>query len=206
MSTNYIINISKLEVTSNTEILKAITSALQSCENTAFKVAVRIAYLTGKTIPCGDSKLHIAKERKMTQKQVCDAVKRSQATISRWSKALNYIIDNDLFNDFNNGKYPFSFDKIIIIFSNKDDWNGATFDTLMDESVAQLEARFKGEAEAEAEATSEAEAEGTAEAEAEAEDNSPIVKFSYNGFNYTCHESALMSFISTYCDIDIELK
>ena len=112
---NVLINVSVMEASSNNEIFKAISNNLASAENSAFKVATRCAYLVGVAIPCGSGT--ITNKKALKPKEVYSKVNKSKATLSRWVKAIKFVIDNDLFDDFNNGVYPFSFDKIIMILT-----------------------------------------------------------------------------------------
>lgn len=197
MANNLLINVSVMGASSNSEILATIDRNLSAVENSAFKVATRCAYLIGVEVPTENGE-KIKNPKAMERKDVYAKVKKSKATLSRWVKALNYVIDNQLFNDFNNGVYPFSFDKIIIIFDHELTADN-TFENLMAMSVAELEKLYKAEAEAEAEETAEAEAE--VEAEEIAEDNSPLVTFEYGGKKYTVHENTMVAFIEQYCEM-----
>lgn len=195
---NVLINVSVMEASSNNEIFKAISNNLTSAENSAFKVATRCAYLVGVSIPCGSGT--ITNKKALKPKEVYSKVNKSKATLSRWIKAIKLVIDNDLFNDFNNGVYPFSFDKIIMIFDNELT-NDNTFEDLMKMSVVEIEKLYKTE-EADTEDTEEADTEEAENVEeADTEDTSVIVQFEYNGMVYEVHENALIKFIENECTI-----
>ena len=196
MTNNTLVNVSVMEASTNNEILKAISNNLTSVENSAFKVATRCAYLVGVAIPCGDGT--ITNKKALKPKEVYTKVNKSKATLSRWIKALKLVIDNNLFDDFNNGAYPFSFDKIIMIFENELTANNS-FADLMKMSVVEIEALYKNDSETE-EATEETE-EATEETEEITEDNSPIVTFEYDGKKYSVHENALIKFLEMECTI-----
>lgn len=196
-STNLLVNVSVLEATKNSDVLKAIATNLLSAENSAFKVAVRTAWLVGVSIPCGSGTITNKNAKK--PKEVYQSINKSKATLSRWMKALRCIIDNNLFDDFNKGVYPFSFDKIIMIFEHELTADN-TFADLMKMSVVEIEELYKVDDVEEESATDETAEEGDSE-ETATVDDSPIVKFTYNGTEYAVHESALIEFIENSCTI-----
>ena len=205
--TRTLVDVSTMQATTNGAIIRSINSMLAGVETSAFKIAVKTAYLNGVAIPCGQGT--ITNRKPLKGQELYSKVNKAKSTISRWIKALNMIIEFSLFDDFNKGVYPFSFDKIIIIFSNdlagkdKASFDKDTFKNLMEKSVATLEKQAgKGtKQEAGQEAGNEAGQEAGNEAGQEANDDSPIVTFEYNGQAFEVHEATLKAFIEKFCNI-----
>ena len=117
---NSIINVTVNGMTAN-DTIDSVKSRLESVEKSAFNIALLCAYGTGVTIPeYIDNKGNIHGEaicdKPIKQNDYIKLVGRSKATLSRWVKAMKLIIENNRFNDFATGLYPFSYDKIIDIF------------------------------------------------------------------------------------------
>lgn len=194
---NMLVNISVMEASTNKEVLSTIKSNLISAENAAFKVATRCAWLLGVGIPAYDSK--IVNKKALKPREVYTAVNKSKATLSRWIKALKYIIDNGLFNDFNAGKYPFSFDKIIMIFDNELVTDDRDFDTLMNMTVTSIESLYKGN-DNDGDDADDATDETTNDAD-DATDDGETVEFSFDGKTFTVNKSIFIDFISNHCEM-----
>lgn len=195
---NMLVNVSVMEASTNKEVLNTIKSNLVSAENAAFKVATRCAWLLGVGIPAYDSK--IVNKKALKPKEVYTAVNKSKATLSRWIKALKYIIDNGLFNDFNAGKYPFSFDKIIMIFDNDLVTDERDFATLMSMSVVAIESLYKGNDDDDDDDDATDDATDDAD-DGETTDDGEKVEFTFDGKTFTVNKSIFLDFISNHCDM-----
>lgn len=144
---NSIINVTVNGMTAN-ETINSVKSRLETVEKSAFNIALLCAYGTGVTIPeYADSKGNVHGEatcdKPIKQNDYIKLVGRSKATLSRWIKAMNLIIENNRFIDFASGVYPFSYDKIIDIFENAEVFNGYVFKDLMDLSACTLATMVK---------------------------------------------------------------
>lgn len=144
---NSIINVTVNGMTANDTITN-VKSRLESVEKSAFNIALLCAYGTGVTIPeYTDNKGNVHGEatcdKPIKQNDYIKLVGRSKATLSRWIKAMNLIIENNRFNDFSSGLYPFSYDKIIDIFENAEVFDGYVFKDLMELSACTLATMVK---------------------------------------------------------------
>ena len=144
---NSIINVTVNGMSANDTITN-VKSRLESVEKSAFNIALLCAYGTGLTIPeYTDNKGNVHGEatcdKPIKQNDYIKLVGRSKATLSRWIKAMNLIIENNRFNDFATGLYPFSYDKIIDIFENAEVFDGYVFKDLMDLSACTLATMVK---------------------------------------------------------------
>ena len=144
---NSIINVTVNGMSANDTITN-VKSRLESVEKSAFNIALLCAYGTGVTIPeYTDNKGNVHGEatcdKPIKQNDYIKLVGRSKATLSRWIKAMNLIIENNRFNDFATGTYPFSYDKIIDIFENAEVFDGYVFKDLMDLSACTLATMVK---------------------------------------------------------------
>ena len=144
---NSIINVTVNGMTAN-ETIDSVKSRLETVEKSAFNIALLCAYGTGVTIPeYTDNKGNVHGEavcdKPIKQNDYIKLVGRSKATLSRWIKAMNLIIENNRFNDFATGVYPFSYDKIIDIFENTEVFDGYVFKDLMDLSACTLATMVK---------------------------------------------------------------
>lgn len=144
---NSIINVTVNGMTAN-DTINNVKSRLESVEKSAFNIALLCAYGTGVTIPeYTDNKGNVHGEatcdKPIKQNDYIKLVGRSKATLSRWIKAMNLIIENNRFNDFASGLYPFSYDKIIDIFENAEVFDGYVFKDLMDLSACTLATMVK---------------------------------------------------------------
>lgn len=144
---NSIINVTVNGMTAN-DTINNVKSRLESVEKSAFNIALLCAYGTGVTIPeYTDNKGNVHGEatcdKPIKQNDYIKLVGRSKATLSRWIKAMNLIIENNRFNEFASGLYPFSYDKIIDIFENTEVFDGYVFKDLMDLSACTLATMIK---------------------------------------------------------------
>ena len=144
---NSIINVT-VNGMSAKDTITNVKSRLESVEKSAFNIALLCAYGTGVTIPeYTDNKGNVHGEatcdKPIKQNDYIKLVGRSKATLSRWIKAMNLIIENNRFNDFATGLYPFSYDKIIDIFENTEVFDGYVFKDLMDLSACTLDTMVK---------------------------------------------------------------
>ena len=144
---NSIINVTVNGMTAKDTITN-VKSRLESVEKSAFNIALLCAYGTGVTIPeytdnKGNAHGEATCDKPIKQNDYIKLVGRSKATLSRWIKAMNLIIENNRFNDFATGLYPFSYDKIIDIFENAEVFDGYVFKDLMDLSACTLATMVK---------------------------------------------------------------
>ena len=131
------------------DTINSVKSRLETVEKSAFNIALLCAYGTGVTIPeYTDNKGNVHGEatcdKPIKQNDYIKLVGRSKATLSRWIKAMNLIIENNRFNDFATGLYPFSYEKVIAILENKEAFSGYIFKDLIAMTVDTLEAMTAG--------------------------------------------------------------
>lgn len=203
-TTKSIINVTVNGMTAG-ETIESVKSRLETVEKSAFNIALLCAYGTGITIPeYTDSKgvIHgeATCENPIKQKDYIKLVGRSKATLSRWIKAITLAIENGYFTDFSNGVYPFSYDKIIDIFSNEEVFGGYVFADLMALSASTLETMVKEynkpkeeEEEEEEETTIE---EQTESAEKEEEQTEETTTLTYNGKDYIVNKEAFEKWLA----------
>ena len=127
-----------------TEVIDEINTRLQAVEKSVFNIALLCSYGTGVTIPAytdnkGVEHAEATIEKPSKQKDFILRVNRSSKAISRWIIAMNLIIEEGYFTDFASGVYPFSYDKIIAIFRNKEAFEGTMLPDLMKMSAKSLE-------------------------------------------------------------------
>ena len=205
--TKSIINVTVNGMTAG-ETIESVKSRLETVEKSAFNIALLCAYGIGVTIPAAtDNKgneLGVATcDKPIKQNDYIKLVGRSKATLSRWIKAITLIIEKGYFTDFASGVYPFSYDKVIDIFSNEEVFAGYVFADLMALSASTLETMVKEYKPAtEEEATEEAgeEAGDTEEAtanttEEEAGEEETAI-LTYNGKNYIVNKEAFENWLA----------
>ena len=182
---------------SATDTIESVKSRLETVEKSAFNIALLCAYGTGVTIPAytdnkGNEHGEATCDKPIKQNDYIKLVGRSKATLSRWIKAITLIIEKGYFADFSNGVYPFSFDKIIDIFSNESVFDGYVFADLMALSASTLETMVKEyKPTTEEEATEEATEEETEEATEE-----ETATLTYNGKNYIVNKEAFEKWLA----------
>lgn len=202
---------------SASEAVKTTIARLESVEKSAFNIALLCAYTLGVTIPS-----HVDARGNEHGEAVCDKpikkqadllklIGRSKATLSRWIKAMNLLIEKGRFTEFANGSLPFSYDKIIIILENAETFDGYIFSDLMGLSCDTLEAMVtkasKEEDTAEEDTASTSEESDTTEdtAEENAEDTTTattdvsdetVVEFEYNGVKYNVNKVAFEAWLA----------
>lgn len=143
---NSIINVSVHGLTASETVDEVITR-IESVEKSIFNIAILASYGTGTTIPSyidnmGNKVNEATCDKALNQKDYINMVGRSKGTISKWINAMNFIIENNYFEAFANGIYPFSYEKIIYIFKNKElffDIEKKTLIDLMTFSLITLE-------------------------------------------------------------------
>lgn len=206
---NSIINVTVNGMTAN-DTINNVKSRLESVEKSAFNIALLCAYGTGVTIPeYTDNKGNIHGEatcdKPIKQNDYIKLVGRSKATLSRWIKAMNLIIENNRFNDFATGLYPFSYDKIIDIFENAEVFNGYVFKDLMDLSACTLATMVKdyvkpSEEKSEEENTdntdSETDSNGKEEEKTEEEPSEETAVLTYQGKDYTVNKAVFEKWLA----------
>lgn len=194
-----IINVTVNGMTAS-ETIENVKSRLETVEKSAFNIALLCAYGTGVTIPAytdnkGNEHGEATCDKPIKQNDYIKLVGRSKATLSRWIKAITLIIEKGYFTDFASGLYPFSYDKIIDIFSNEEAFAGYVFADLMNLSASTIETMIKEykpateeESIEEAEESEEATEEETASTtEEEATEETAIL--TYNGNNYIVNKA-----------------
>ena len=194
---NSIINVTVNGMTAN-ETIDSVKSRLETVEKSAFNIALLCAYGTGVTIPeYTDNKGNVHGEavcdKPIKQNDYIKLVGRSKATLSRWVKAMNLIIENNRFNDFATGLYPFSYDKIIDIFENAEVFNGYVFKDLMDLSACTLATMVKDYVKPSEEKSnntdSETDSNSKEEEKTEEEVSEETAVLTYQGKNYTVNKA-----------------
>lgn len=146
-TTKSIINVTVNGMTAG-ETIESVKSRLETVEKSAFNIALLCAYGTGVTIPAyadnkGNEHGEATCDKPIKQNDYIKLVGRSKATLSRWIKAITLIIEKGCFTDFASGLYPFSYDKIIDIFSNEEAFDGYVFADLMNLSASTIETMVK---------------------------------------------------------------
>ncbi len=204
---NSIINVTVNGMTANDTITN-VKSRLESVEKSAFNIALLCAYGTGVTIPeYTDNKGSVHGEaicdKPIKQNDYIKLVGRSKATLSRWIKAMNLIIENNRFNDFASGLYPFSYDKIIDIFENAEVFDGYVFKDLMDLSACTLATMIKDyvkpsekteEKTEDATADSETDSDSTEEKSEEPSEETAVL--TYQGKDYTVNKAVFEKWLA----------
>ena len=204
-TTKSIINVTVNGMTAG-ETIENVKSRLETVEKSAFNIALLCAYGTGVTIPAytdnkGNEHGEATCEKPIKQNDYIKLVGRSKATLSRWIKAITLIIEKGYFTDFASGVYPFSYDKIIDIFSNEEAFDGYVFADLMNLSASTLETMVKEYKPAtEEEATEEAgesEEATTTEEEATADTTEEeTATLTYNGKKYIVNKEAFEKWLA----------
>lgn len=201
---NSIINVTVNGMTANDTITN-VKLRLESVEKSAFNIALLCAYGTGVTIPeYTDNKGNVHGEavcdKPIKQNDYIKLVGRSKATLSRWVKAMNLIIENNRFNDFATGLYPFSYDKIIDIFENAEVFNGYVFKDLMDLSACTLATMVKDYVKPSEEKShntdSETDSDSKEEEKAEEEVSEETAVLTYQGKNYTVNKAVFEKWLA----------
>ena len=204
---NSIINVTVNGMTANDTITN-VKSRLESVEKSAFNIALLCAYGTGVTIPeYTDNKGNVHGEatcdKPIKQNDYIKLVGRSKATLSRWIKAMNLIIENNRFNDFATGTYPFSYDKIIDIFENAEVFDGYVFKDLMDLSACTLATMVKDYVKPSEEKTEEGSEEKSdntdnskEEEKTEEEPSEETAVLTYQGKDYTVNKAVFEKWLA----------
>lgn len=203
---NSIINVTVNGMTAN-DTINNVKSRLESVEKSAFNIALLCAYGTGVTIPeYTDNKDNVHGEatcdKPIKQNDYIKLVGRSKATLSRWIKAMNLIIENNRFNDFATGLYPFSYDKIIDIFENAEVFDGYVFKDLMDLSASTLATMVKDYIKPSKEKTEEGSEDETAtdsdskEEEKTEEGSEETAVLTYHGKDYTVNKAVFEKWLA----------
>lgn len=204
---NSIINVTVNGMTAN-DTINNVKSRLESVEKSAFNIALLCAYGTGVTIPeYTDNKGNVHGEatcdKPIKQNDYIKLVGRSKATLSRWIKAMNLIIENNRFNDFATGLYPFSYDKIIDIFENTEVFDGYVFKDLMDLSAYTLATMIKDyiePSEEKSEEVSEEKSDNTdnskEEEKTEEEKSEETAVLTYQGKDYTVNKAVFEKWLA----------
>lgn len=188
--TNSIINVTVNGMSAN-EAITSVKARLETVEKSAFNIALLCAYTLGDTIPSYTDNKGVQHGEAVCDKPIkkqADLLKligRSKATLSRWIKAMRLLIEKGYFTDFANGKYPFSYDKIITIFENDGKFTDYVLADLMAMSVDTLEAMTIISEKTEEEKTEEkTEDSSEGKTEEETEETEETATLTYNGKDY----------------------
>ena len=199
---NSIINVT-VNGMSATDAIASVKTRLETVEKSAFNIALLCAYTLGDTIPSYIDSKGVEHGETVCDKPIkkqADLLKligRSKATLSRWIKAMRLIIEHGYFTEFSNGSLPFSYDKIITIFENKNKFEGYFLADLMSMSCDTLEAMLVVSTEEEATTTEEAtEEEATTEDTTEEEATEETAVLTYNGKNYTVNKAVFEKWLA----------
>lgn len=207
VKSNSIINVTVNGMTAN-DTINNVKSRLESVEKSAFNIALLCAYGTGVTIPeYTDNKGNVHGEaicdKPIKQNDYIKLVGRSKATLSRWIKAMKLIIENNRFNDFATGLYPFSYDKIIDIFENADVFNGYVFNDLMELSACTLATMVKDYEKLSKEPSEEEDSKDetapdsdSKEEKGSEEPSAETTTLTYNGKEYTVNKQAFEKWLA----------
>lgn len=206
-TTKSIINVTVNGMTAG-ETIESVKSRLETVEKSAFNIALLCAYGTGVTIPAytdnkGNEHGEATCEKPIKQNDYIKLVGRSKATLSRWIKAITLIIEKGYFTDFASGVYPFSYDKVIDIFSNDNVFAGYVFADLMNLSASTLETMIKEykpateeEAGEEAGENEEATEEATTNAKEKEVVEEETATLTYNGKDYIVNKEAFEKWLA----------
>lgn len=207
VKSNSIINVTVNGMTAN-DTINNVKSRLESVEKSAFNIALLCAYGTGVTIPeYTDNKGNVHGEaicdKPIKQNDYIKLVGRSKATLSRWIKAMKLVIENNRFNDFATGLYPFSYDKIIDIFENADVFNGYVFNDLMELSACTLATMVKDYEKLSKEPSEEEDSKDetapdsdSKEEKGSEEPSAETTTLTYNGKEYTVNKQAFEKWLA----------
>lgn len=202
-TTKSIINVT-VNGMSASETIDNVKSRLETVEKSAFNIALLCAYGTGVTIPAytdnkGNEHGEATCDKPIKQNDYIKLVGRSKATLSRWIKAITLVIEKGCFTDFASGAYPFSYDKIIDIFSNEEVFAGYVFADLMELSASTLNTMIKEykpstEEKATEEETANATEEEAGKSEKATEEETAVL--TYNGKDYIVNKSDFEKWLS----------
>ena len=184
------------------EAIASIKRRLETVEKSVFNIAVLGWYSLGNVVPACNDKPEAVNDNPISPKSFYTQVGRSHSTLSRWIGALKLVIEAGDWIEFATGLYPFSYDKIFLIYGEdtKAAFTGLEKADVLRYSVTTLKDMCgKNKPATKQEAASEegtpAAAEATPEATEEAE--AVMVQFEYNGITYEVAEAAMKAFIAT---------
>ena len=121
---------------------------------------------------------------------------------------MNLFIENNRFNDFATGLYPFSYDKIIDIFENAEVFDGYVFKDLMDLSACTLATMVKDYVKPSEEKTeevseeksdnidSETDSDSKEEEKTEEEPSEETAVLTYQGKDYTVNKAVFEKWLA----------
>ena len=115
---------------------------------------------------------------------------------------MNLIIENNRFNDFATGLYPFSYDKIIDIFENTEVFDGYVFKDLMDLSASTLATMIKdyvkpSEEDSEDEIVTDSDSQEEEKTEESSEEGSEeTAVLTYQGKDYTVNKAVFEKWLA----------
>ena len=117
---------------------------LDKMDKALFEIATACAYSCGVELPDmvnGSGTIKCDTPLK-SRTALCKVLDRNKATVSRWLTAVELIVENGDYSLFYNDNkvYPFSYDKIILIYNNNLVTPERTLANLLKMSVADLEA------------------------------------------------------------------
>ena len=180
---------------------------LENMDNQLFNAVVLCGYAVGIRIPAyteasGRKVDGLFIEKPIKAIRMAELIGKDRGTVSKWIKALNYIIDNGMFPAFAQGMFPFSVEKIIAYYEKLKGF-GFTLKQVMGWSTADIRNMIKEKtATATAKQLVKLENAGIntdlledTPAPAEKPAKAVEVTFIYKGTTYTVDESVMENFI-----------
>lgn len=145
-----IITFNANEIKERRDIWNYIMDCKKSMSRVNFNFAISCAYALGENVP--NYKTENDNEIKVTTfayaysnaTELANDVNMNKGTISKTLKAFKWIVESGKFDDFANGKYLFSFDKIAWLSDRERVFadNGYDFGDLMMDSLASLKIKY----------------------------------------------------------------
>ena len=184
-----------------------LTTLARVNDGVTFNLAVACAYLSGQvSIPSyvdNEGNEHeggkVAKANKLSYSKIANLVDYSKATVTAWINAIKKIVDEGVFEDFNDGTISFNADKINLLLDedNADllDYYGSLSEAMhysfanLKKQLKKLEGNDNGEGE---ESDGEGDdANGEGEGSEDNGDGDEVVIISYNGDEYEVKKTDL---------------
>ena len=184
---------------------------LETVDNNLFNVAVLCGYAVGIRIPAyveasGNKVEGLFIEKPLKQSEMVERIGKDKSVVSRWIKALNYIIDNNMFSAFAQGMLPFSTEKIIAYYETfkakgfllKDVMGWSTANLRKAEKEAKETAKAKNIAKKE-EAGISADVLEPEKLKKNTKKPATVATFVYEGLTYKVDKALIEEFIKNNC-------
>jgi len=203
-TTNSIINVTINGLTAMDTVEK-VKTRLEAMDPSLFNIALLCAYGTGTTIPAyidnkGNEHGEATVEKPISRNDYIELVGRDKSTMSKWINTIKTIIEKGYFNDFAMGKYPFQYEKLIVIFDEKNEefFKGYLLSDLLKLSQKTLVAMLAvTETNATEETVEVAEENATEEViEVEVAEEVELTTITYNNVEYTVPKKAFEKWLS----------